>query len=228
MSLHYDSLPLNEDILLDLPFREGTGVITQDVAKPHHPITMVGDPTWTELDTGLTVLTLDGATQYLYSENDETEDLEFTDGDYSIGAWIKWQAGGEDSQIVIGRYQVDVGGWEIYLYSTGSLTERHHHAGGDALRSACYSMGWTYDTWHFMGISRSGATGIHYRNGVPLAMLGTMEDPEATTQDLVIGVRFNKSDNEYKGPLWRPRVWGRALSGIEWLQEYERTKGWFA
>ena len=32
----YDKISLNEDILLDLPFSEGVGVITHDQAKPHH------------------------------------------------------------------------------------------------------------------------------------------------------------------------------------------------
>ncbi len=87
--IHYDDAPINRGMLLDLPFREATGIITQDVAKPHHPVTLVNTPTWASLASGLSVLDLDGSTEYLQSLNADTADLGFTTGDYSVSAWIK-------------------------------------------------------------------------------------------------------------------------------------------
>ena len=227
---HYDDLGINEDMLLDLPYREATGTITQDVASPHHPIILVNTPTWATLGSGLGVLEFNGTTEYAQCATADCADLNFTSGDYSIGAWIKWSAG-DDSQIVIGRYQVSNDGWEVYLYSTGLLTLRHHHAAGASARTACYSDGWTYDTWHFMGISRSGAAAMFYRNGVALTTtcsVGGLIDPETNTNDLVIGVRTTKNDNYFKGQMYRPRIWDRAVTAAEWLQIYEQEDGWFA
>ena len=65
MSVHYDALAINRNIVLDLPLREGIGIITQDLAKPHHPITLHNTPAWTILDSHLGLLTLDGAAEYL-------------------------------------------------------------------------------------------------------------------------------------------------------------------
>jgi len=229
----YDSIPINEKILLDLPLREGTGVITQDVAKPHHPITLVNTPTWTVLPSGRGVITLNGTNEYLQSLNAVTGDLEPTSGDYSIGGWVYIASGGDDSQILIGRYQLNVGGWELYHYTTGIMTLRHHHAGGAALRSAVYSTGWAYATWYFLGISRSGASALHYR-GTPggslkaLPMIGTLEDPEATTSDLVIGARYTKDANYHKGMFWRWRYWGdKALTEAEWAEEFSNEEAGF-
>ncbi|GAG70812.1 unnamed protein product, partial [marine sediment metagenome] len=43
----YDKISPNHQILLDLPFREGAGLITHDVAKPHHIADMTGHaPSW--------------------------------------------------------------------------------------------------------------------------------------------------------------------------------------
>lgn len=226
---HYDDVPTNRGILLDLPYREATGIITRDVAPAHRaPVTLVNTPIWATLASSLSVLHLDGATEYLQMLNADTAALGFTSADYSVGVWLRWEAG-DESQIVMGRWELDVGGWEVYLYApTSLLTQRHHHAGGAATRSAVNSGGWTQDTWHFMGISRTGGgDAVHYRNGVPLTMAGSLEDPESTTQDLVVGTRYTKDANYLKGLHWRPRVWGRILTAAEWLQIYEREKRFF-
>jgi len=232
-SVLYDNLGINKDILLDLPFREGVGVITNDVAKPHHPVTLVGAPTWTARPSGLMGLTLDGLTEYLQCLAAQCADLDFTNGDYSLGGWIDWTVL-EFSQIIMGRYQLDSNGWELYLYNDGAtnlLTLRHHHSAGASVRSACYSEGWTPGTPWFYGISRSGDTAFHYRNGEPLETthsVGGLIDPETCNQDLVIGVRTTKDANFFKGWRWRPRVWGRAVPANQWKTMYDFEKGWFA
>lgn len=231
----YDKLAINHEILLDLPFREGVRAITRDVAKPHHQdVDLIDTPTWEALASGLGVISLNGTSEYLELANAACADLDFISGDYSLGCWFNW-ASGDDSQIIIGRYELDVGGWELYLYDDPNLylTLRHHHAGTiveEHPRSACYSGGWTQGVWHFMGVSRSESSAVFYRNGVALATafsVGGLVDPETCAQDMVIGVRFDKGSNHFKGKLWRPRIWGRALSEGEWKQLFEYERHWF-
>ena len=227
----YDNLGYNMQMALDLPFREGIGILTYDVAKPHHPMLMINTPTWVQLANGLVTMGFNGTNEYISSTNANTLDLGFIAGDYSLGGWIYWASGGDDSQIVIGRYSVDIGGWELYLYTTGILTLRHHHAAGATLRTAEYSTGWTNDVWTHFGISRVGAVATHYRNGLPLASfasVGGLIDPEATASQLTIGVRFTVDRDYFNGQQWRPRVWPRALTAQEWLTIYERERAWFA
>jgi len=228
----YDKLAINHQILLDLPFREAIRALTRDVAKPHHQdVALINAPTWESLVSGLGVIDLNGTSQYLELATGACVDLNFTNGDYSIGGWFYWESGGEDDQHIIGRYDVDVDGWELYLYDpTGSLNLRHHHAGGASIRSACDSYGWTQNVWHFMGVSRSGATAAFYRNGGAVATtcsVGGLINPETCGEDLTIGVRFDKASEYFKGKLWRPRIWGRALSEEEWAQIFEYERHWF-
>ncbi len=229
MTALYDNLGFNVEAVLDLPFREGVGIITQDVAKPHHPVALVNTPTWESLDTGLGVLAFNGTTEYAESDAGDTGDLNFTSGDYSLAAWLRWESG-EDSQIVMGRYAVSVDGWELYLFGpTLLLTLRHHHAGGAAVRSARYSEGWTQGAWHHMVAVRSGITVTFYRNGEALESFGDdIEDPETATRDLVIGARYTKDANFYTGKLWRPRIWDRVLTAEEARVMYDREKRWYA
>ena len=229
----YDSISLNSDILLDLPFREGTGAITHDVAKPHHPVTLVSTPTWASLASNLGVLELDGATEYLQALNADTADLDFMAGDYSLSIWFKWTDTGS-SEILMGRYEVDVSGWETYLYTGGGSTHylqlRHHHAGGATTRTGAYSSGWTPGTWYLFGLSRSGGDAVMYRNGAAVetsVSVGGLIDPETCAQDLVIGTRYTKNADWYDGQLWRPRIWDRALTSAEWKVIYELEKRWF-
>jgi len=137
----YDKVPENDSILLDLPYREGSGMETFDHAKPHHrPIGMhdpgTGSFIWTTLGTGLMALefvtTGGGAVAgvYLDAAAADTADLDFTTGAFSLGCWVKWTWNGYSS-IVIGRYGVDLDGWEIYFDISGgrnTLSQRHHHA----------------------------------------------------------------------------------------------------
>lgn len=232
MTVFYDDINVNEDILLDLPFREGTGSITQDIAKPHHPVTLVGAPTWTPLASNLMTLNFDGTTQYLECPGADCADLDLTNDVYSIWGWFNWTIL-DDAQIIIGRYEVDDSGWELYLYRTGSLNLRHHHAGTIVdgwPRSAAYSMGWTPGVDWFFGVVRLGNMVAMVRNGIQQTVLsstGGIRNAETCTEDLVVGTRFTKNDNFFNGMMWRPRVASGLVTPTRFNQVYDREGVWF-
>jgi len=232
----YDNIPENDDILLDLPFYEGVGTITRDQAKPHHQdVILVNGPAWTTLASGLVVLDFDGTNDYLELDGAACADLDFIAGDYSLGAWVNW-TDTSTSVNVMGRYELNVSGWELYFYGGPNyLTLRHHHAGTlvppiiGQPRSGCYSIGWTPGTWWLMGLSRTGGgEAFHYRNGIaiPISTSG-LADPETSANDLVIGSRYTKNADRYKGQMWRPRIWQRALTASGWMNLFETERGWF-
>ena len=234
MTVLYDNISYNKRMLLDLPFREGIGTITQDVAKPHHPVTLVGTPSWTALASGKMALVLGGLGSGDYGQclNANSADLGFTSGDFSIGGWFKWEDTSEDSQILIARYEVSVGGWEVYMTEVVALrymTLRHHHAGGATARTGAYSLGWAYSMLAHFGISRSGTSALFYRNGEPITTVSdTLIDPESTTQDMVIGVRYSKDANYLSGRLPRLFIAGEALTAEDWKSMYKHQVGYAA
>lgn len=230
--ISYDGLDLNVDILFDLPQREGVGAILHDVSMGHRNVAAVSAPVWTLAGSVMT-LEFDGGADYLWASNANTTDLDFTSGDYSLGCWINW-TDTSTSEIIMGRYELNVGGWELYLFDSGLieyLTLRHHHAGtlvGGNPRSACYSIGWAPSSgWCLIGVSRTGGGEAQmYRNGVVLGMVtGGLIDPETTTSDLVIGAKYNKLTDFYQGGLYRPRIWSRVLTAAEWRGLYNREIG---
>jgi len=232
MTAFYDDLPYNKEILLDLPFRRGTGIIANDVAKPHHPVTLVGTPSWAALGSGKMALTLGGIGTGDYAQclAAACADLDFTSGDFSIGGWFQWEDSADDSQIIIARYAVSISGWEVYLTEAGALrymTLRHHHAAGASARTGAYSLGWAYDTLFHFGITRSGASAQFYRNGEAVTTVSdTLIDPETCNQNLNIGVRYTRDANHFKGSLARLIVSGEALTAQDWKSMYEHQAGY--
>ncbi len=226
MTVGYDNVDANKGLLLDLPVEEGTGALTRDVAKPHHPVTLVNAPTWTTLPTGLMVLTFDGVDQYLQCLAASCADLDFTTEDYSLSGWAYHS--GVDSEFVIARYELDVSGWELYFYGE-VLQLRHSHAGGATTVTGAFSLGWTANRWDHFGMRRSGPAAIFYRNGAPIATsisAGGLIDPETCARDLV-NCRFTKNDNFLTGMVWRLRA-GRDIGASGMDYEWRSEKHWFA
>ncbi len=238
MTILYDSLSYNQEMLLDLPLREGIGIVTMDVAKPHHVVNLINTPTWTVLPSGLMTLNFDGMTEYMECAGAVCADLNFMAGDYSVGGWFNWADSVHDSQNLIGRYEVSVSGWEVYLTEAAALrylSLRHHHAGTlDPItgnpRTSAYSLGWAYGTnWHF-GISRIGNTAYMYRNGQPVTTVSeALIDPETSARDLVIGVRgVTKNANFFSNMRGRVIVSGKALTAEDWANMYQHQARWYA
>ncbi len=230
MTIGYDNKSVNHQILLDLPFFEGTGIIrTHDVAKPHHPLTLVHDPVWTPIASDLMVLTFDGVNDYIWGTAANTADLNFTTGDYSLGGWIYFTAGGADDKTPLSRFLLDNNGWELYHYTNEILTLRHHHAAGATSRTSCYSHNWSFNKWWFMGVSRSGTSANFCRNGVSVpttCTAGGLIDPETCTQNFYVATDTTTT-NFLNGMMWRPRIWDRSLSTSEWLEIFECERHWF-
>lgn len=229
MTLAYDKRTINNQLCLDLPFREATGILAHDRARADRQIDFVNTPTWATIASGLGVLDFDEPShEYLECDTLDTTDLDFTTGDYSIAVWLNW-CDTTSSEIIVARYELDVDGWETYFYDS-ILQLRHHHAGGATDRTGAYSYGWTPLIWWLMGITRSGAYPLHYRNGVELEMgysTGGMLDPATCNQDLVIGVRYSKDNDWYDGQMQGLRIWDRELSSSEMMMLFQRERHWF-
>ena len=117
MTVGFDKMTSNHELLMSLPFREGTGAITQDWAKPTREVDLINAPTWTPIASGLPVMAFNGVDQYLECDTLETADLDFTIEDYSLVGWVNW-TDTASSEIIIARYELDETGvnpcgWEL-------------------------------------------------------------------------------------------------------------------
>lgn len=235
----YDNLGLNQGIVLDLPFREATGLITHDLAKPHHIATLTGPPTWTDVlaegigPSDLGILQLNGVNQYLQIPGAVTLDLDFI-GDFSLAAWV-YPIYTASAMVIMCRNTTDLRGWCMFLFDNptlGPLLSLRTNQAGD--HTECYAAGFTDSEPQLVGFSRdsAGLSATAYRNGRPVTtVLGPtgMIDPVAcgVANKLLIGVQEGEASDFFAGYKWRPRAWPRALTDVDWLNYFERTKHWF-
>lgn len=229
MVIGYDKKTIHEDLVLSLPFAEATGADIFDLAKPHHYVS--GNMTWTSLPSGKCAGTFDGASQYADIAAAASADLDIIAQDYSVVGWVYYEST-LLSQIIIGRYGLDLDGWEIYLdEGSETLSLRHHHSSlAPDNRDGCYSENWLLNTWYLFGISRDSLYPRMYRNGEEVEVTydaGGLKDPDTCNRDLVIGTRYTKNANWFKGYTCGLRVWvGKSLSAVEHRHIFHTERDW--
>lgn len=222
-----DNQTQNRNLLLSLPMQEGTGTVTHDVSRAHHPITLVATPTWTTVASGLNILSFNAAShEYLSCPNASCLDLDFTGTDeFSLGGWC-YVDDMAAAYAWIGRFVLDVSGWEAFFFNY-YLTLRISQGGADTAVS-CYCEDVNPDVWMLMGISRSGAYPLFYRDGAAAEThyeVGGIPALVSSAGDLKIG--NNTNGNAYNGDMWNPRIWNRALAAEEWAELFERERHLF-
>jgi len=225
----YDNLGLNEDIELDLSMLEATGTLLHDESKNHSTATQhtsIGTPLWMQLSAGRYGIDLNriyptlDMRQFYDIPAADCPNLNFTATDYSLALWFYW-TGTDMSHLLMSKYVLDVGGWEVYLYNIDAhryLTVRHHHSAGASLRSATYSDCWPFNEWHLFSYTRIGANAYHYKDGEPVTTVGSgsLIDPETSAAyDWRFGCRYTEDANWAKVRFYRPRAWSKALTADE-------------
>ena len=238
MTLSFDKLALNHQVLLALPFEEGIRLVTHDNAKPHHILTLTGTPpTWNSLPSGLPYISFDGAADYLQCPAADSVDLDFT-GDFSLAAWVNPNYTGS-AMVIMCRNATDVCGWCMWLYNNpthGPILSLRTNQGAPGDHCECWGGNFPGGVWQLAGYSRSqaGASAICYKNGVALVTHpdpAGMLDPVAGAKKLLIGVQDGEASNFFKGGIaggpCGPRAWDRELSPSEWKEMFEQERHWF-
>jgi len=235
MTTHYDSLGLKQDIVMDLSWLEGRAEITHDESKTGFTAALHNGVLWRALAASRHGLNFHEAmSRYIDAPVADTAALDFTATDYSLVVWIDPRHWLDDDMLVMGRYAVNLRGWELYHNTSqgGIITLRHHHPGVPT-RSACYSLGWPNNiaTMRLFGVSRIMGQAQHYRDGQQVQTIcsaGGLLDPAANAvNDLTIGCRFSKDDHFWTGMMHRPRAWTRALGPHEHRAIFELERDWF-
>lgn len=227
MTIGYDNLRTNQGMLLDLPFKETTGTVTADWAKPYHAgATLTGTPTWAVLGNDLTYLSFDPSNpDRVVIAAANCLDLGFTTSSFSGGMWIYPDAYG--NRFLYCKFTAaGTEGWSFWISGTSPYLAFTTYNAGPASQTTYGGTGLLLSTWQFVSFSRTGATGIVYLNGRnAVTSSGTHINPAASAAvDFTIGTTDGGAAGFYDGRMWRPRVWNRVLAAWEMraIYEYER------
>ena len=207
--------------VLYFPGQPGTGGTITDYSGQGVTGTLTGT-TWTNLGTGLWVLSYDGVDDGII-----TNLTAFPTTAFTLLAWVKGT--GAFNGYVFGRLNSswaagsngDVG----YPMSTTSMGL--YGKWGGVERDYQTTIASTAGVWYLVGGTWDGATVTNYRNG---AAIGTPAAEawafNASSLALYIGRRqLDGSKAPFAGDIALPRVWNTALSGSE-INRIYNTERW--
>ncbi len=218
-----DKDPLNQGLLLSIPMFEGTGTATvKDVARPHHPITQVHAPAWTQLANGLWVMDFDGANDYLSCAGASCTDLNFLVAGFSAVIWIKPDTYASYMSI-LGRSVLNTSGWRFYIDANRYVRFR----GSDANQTI--SNATTAGVWILAGFSHTSTSsgGVRiYINGIDEVWTPAAHILVTSAADFIVAFA-DAGYSRFDGKLWNPRIWGRALSPSEHMSIFKRERHLF-
>ncbi len=231
MSRSLDKDPLYQQLLFSLPMREGSGTVgTADVAKPHHPVTLTHSPAWTQVGpNNLWVLSLDGLNDYLVCAGASCTDLNFVAEDFSGCIWVyPSNSPNYTGAWLLGRGAYPGDGWAMWVGSEapGYRNNLTTIQGATVQQSYGTTRGVPVSAWSLIGFTRVGASVRLYQDGRDdTATTASHVNPTTSANDLGIGKK--SATSYYKGYLWNPRVWGRALKPDEHKQLFDRERKLF-
>lgn len=205
----FDKLPINASLLLGLTLEEAIGTLTHDRAKPYHPMTLTGPPTWTQLANGLMVLDFDmWAANFLECPAALTTDLDFISEDFSVAVWINPETTNAARRLILRGDEWLGDGWDFHLWAdngfgidtyTATAARYTHSAAGEI----------SAGTWVLLGATRTGAACRVYKNGVDATEFADAHlNPTTADMKLHIGIENAEADNAFNGKMWYPRIWG--------------------
>ena len=230
MSVGYDNLDINHNMVLDLPFFEGVGAITRDYSKNHYGFTLTGAPAWYTLPaTGIGMLDFTAATpDFLEAAIADVPDLDFTSEDFSMAFWI-------NPDTLVGGLELychgldATDGYDIRCLANGSVVFSSIQGGAQQqVISAAATV--IINTPQLIGISRSGVLLQILKNGRELAYVAQPDitDPLTSARKVLFGVYDDETTDPWSQYMGRQRAWlNRQLTAGEHARLFNSERHWY-
>lgn len=228
MTIGYDAYILNRQIALDLTFEEMIGTLAHCRSPYAHNCTLHGVPTWTALANGLPYLLFDdGNPDWLDCPQASTTQLDFTSEDFSMACWFNCTAGAMHVFSLLIRGDNAVDGWDFWIHGNDTIAFTTCQAGA-VQDSIGIPNVLDVNNWYLAGITRSGASVRVYNQGVDITLVAaTHIDPLTSNRELHIGIEDDETNGAFRGMMYRPRIWSRALAAWEWEWLFNLERDWF-
>ncbi len=163
-------------------------------------------------------LRFDGVNDYVNAS--KATQLGFTSGDFSMSFWINVPTGAPTDRGLMGRGTDTTDGWFVYYSGTPDIQFYTVQSGA---QQAVTSSTWTtFDTWHHIAITRTGATGKIFKDGVQIGTASLFVDPiYNANRDFFIGGKSTELTNGGKATIDEVMIFNRSLSATEIKKIYE-------
>ena len=232
MTVGFDNLPVNFQLLVGIPMREAVGALAYDRARPHHTVALVDAPVWTQ--HALSNLTHLDFTPNDYGDSPHAADIDFAPANpFTLACWVN----PDDLSAIRGlicKANGSTMGYELYIAINGAIYVVTFRAGPvtDSTFSAAAEI--TTGTWWFVTATYDGSGDcLVYKNGRNVTdTAAATHAPAASGEPLHIaclqtGTGPVTRASHLDGKLWNPRIWSRALPSIEIWEIFEMERALF-
>lgn len=230
MSVGYDNLDINHNMVLDLPLFEAVGTVTRDYSKNHYVFTLTGVPAWYTLPaTGIGMLDFTAATpDFLEAAIADVPDLDFTSEDFSMAFWI-------NPDTLVGGLELychgldATDGYDLRCIADGSVVFSSNQAGAQQqVVSAAGTI--IINTYQLIGISRSGTLVQILKNGRELAYVAQPDiiNPLTSARKVLFGIYDDETTDPWSQYMARQRAWlDRQLTIANHRFIFETERHWY-
>ena len=193
----------------------GTGITWTDLSGSGNNATLTNGPTYSSANGG--VIVFDGIDDYAIVN--DAASIQFGTGDFTLEMFVYAEVintGGN------GRLMASKGffGLEFAFYA-GSMYIAPPFTG-------TVGTGWAVNTWYQIVATRQGASHTAYRNAVSVRSTTTTTDISFVGTPFIIGARAPVPPvGNFQGRIPVVRLYNRALSAAEVLQNYTALRGRF-
>lgn len=229
MSIGYDNLDINHNMVLDLPFSEGLGAVTLDVSKSRYPFTLTGAPAYAALASGIPVLDFTAITpDFLEAAIADVPNLDFTTEDFSLAFWIHPDTLVGDLELMCHGLDATEG-YDVRCMGDGSVVLTSNTTGAQD-QVICAAGTVIINTWQLIGISRSGVLGQIFKNGRELTYTtqDDFTDPLTSARKVLFGVYDDETTDPWSQYIGRIRAWlNRQLAVGDHRFIFETERHWY-
>jgi len=216
--------PIDDDLILYIPFSEGAGTAAYDRSKyGNDGSTFGGSPTWSTSGKLGNAISFDGTSDYVYIPY--TASIDLTDK-LTLEAWVKLTAFDTGYRTIVGK---TVGSGGANSYELGYAATSHEWffvIGSSTANTLVGETAATLDTWTHLVGAWDGSIMTLYVNGAFNAST-TRTVIESDTHGITIGCDVNSEtyNQNLNGVIDEVRIYNRVLSSDEARERYERGLG---
>jgi len=209
MSIGYDNLDINHNMVLDLRFKEGVGAVAYDASKNRNQFTLTHAPAWYNIPaTGQPGLNFTaGDPDFLEAAIADVPDMDFTSEDFSYAGWINTDSLVGD-RMVFCHGLLNTEGFYMLILADGSVSFISNQ--GAASQSIISTAGdVVINTPTLIGFSRSGTLGQIFINGreVVYSTQDNLTDPLTSARKFLFGIYDDETTDPWSQYMFRQRFW---------------------
>jgi hypothetical protein len=199
----------------------GSGTSWIDLSRNENNVTLQNGPTFSSGN---------GGTIFFDGTNDCASKTSINVSYLTIDVWAKWTQFFSDSNghALVSNSNSATNGYLLYQSTASPYNKIQAFVRGSSINAFQSNSALSTGVWYNIGFTYNGSTNNIYLNGIlDNSVTATVGAITASSANFIIGATYTVGSNPFNGNIANVKLYNRALSASEILQNYNATKGRF-